>query len=80
MNYTNGVQIRIGDHVIVEKNVEGVVVCDYDIKSCLPGYDKWLTSDELESGGTLASGIMVETKELGFLYYAEQDEDISAKL
>ena len=80
MRYTNGIEIRIGDHVVVEKNVEGIVVCDYEKQCCLPGYDSWLTDLELVGGGTLASGVMIKTVQLGFLHYPEEDEDIVLKV
>ena len=77
MNYiADGVQIRIGDQVIVEGNVAGTVVCDYDNQVCLGGYEKWLEKGQLADGGTLSSGVMIETKELGFLYYADEDQSI----
>lgn len=80
MNYKNGIEIKIGDHVLVEKDVQGIVVCDYDKQCCLPGFDSWLTNAELVGGGTLSSGVMIETKELGFLHYPEEDEDILLKV
>lgn len=77
MRYKNdGSAITLGDHVIVEGNVSGIVVCDFDKWRCLEGYEDWLTKEELVGGGKLASGVMIETSELGFLHYAEEDEDI----
>lgn len=72
----NDVPVKIGDQVIVEGNVTGIVVCDFDQKKCLDGYEDWLTDDELIGGGKLSSGIMVKTDELGFLHYPEEDDDI----
>jgi hypothetical protein len=69
-------EIKVGDRVIVEGNVHGQVVCDYDKRVCLPGYEQWLESRPMADGTVLASGIMVETSELGFLYYASEDVDI----
>ncbi|MBI3898505.1 MAG: hypothetical protein HY308_09445 [Gammaproteobacteria bacterium] len=76
MRYKNGTEINVGDHVLVEGNVRGTVVCDYDKRECLDGYDSWLTKEELVGGGTLSSGVMIETDELGFLHYPEDDDDI----
>lgn len=73
----NGKPIQVGDIVLVEGNVEGLVVCDYEKAKCLPGYEGWLTRDELVGGGTLSRGIMVKTDELGFVHYDEEDVDIS---
>ena len=72
----SGEVICLGDCVVVEGDVSGVVVCDYDLQKCLAGYEKWLSNEELVGGGRLSKGVMIETKELGFLYYANEDEGI----
>jgi hypothetical protein len=69
-------EIKVGDRVIVEGNVHGTVVCDYDNQVCLPGHERWLETRPMADGTVLASGIMVETSELGFLYYAIEDAEI----
>jgi hypothetical protein len=77
MNYKkDGREIRVGDEVLVEGNVSGVVVCDFEKWDCVGGYESWLTKDKLVSGDTLSSGVMIKTAELGFLHYAEEDDDI----
>lgn len=76
MHYVDTSEIKVGDRVIVEGNVHGMVVCDYDNQVSLPGYEHWLESRPMADGTVLASGIMVETSELGFLYYADEDADI----
>ncbi|MBI3563205.1 MAG: hypothetical protein HY080_15985 [Gammaproteobacteria bacterium] len=77
MRYKNdGTEITLGDSVLVEGNVHGIVVCNVDTWQCLEGYESWLTREELVGGGKLSSGVMIKTDELGFLYYAENDEDI----
>lgn len=73
----DGSEIRIGDDVLVEKNVRGRVVCDFDKRECLPGYDKWLTQEVLVGGSTLSTGIMIETKEMGLVHYPAEDEQIA---
>ena len=72
-----GEMIVVGDLVMVEGNVRGRIVCDYDHRKCLDGYERWLTEEELVGGGYLSSGIMVETDELGFLHYPEEVAEIS---
>jgi hypothetical protein len=72
----NGLKIELGDHVLVEGDVCGVVVCDFDSWRCVDGYEDWLSKEELVGGGKLSSGILVETKKLGFLQYAREDETI----
>jgi hypothetical protein len=71
-----GLPIQVGDHVIVEGNVRGIVVCDYDQGKCLEGYDDWLTKETLIGGGTLSKGVMVNTNELGFIHYPDEDDNI----
>ena len=70
---SDGSEINVGDRVLVEGNVRGLVVCDFDQWKCLEGYESWLTKEELVGGGKLSSGVMIETKELGFLHYADED-------
>lgn len=50
-----------------------MVVCDFDRWKCLEGYESWLNKEDLAGGGELSSGFMIETKELGFLHYADED-------
>ena len=77
MRYTSdNSEISVGDHVVVEGNVRGVVVCDFDRRQCLNGYEEWLTQEALVGGGTLSRGVMVETQELGMLHYPVEDADI----
>lgn len=73
---SDGSEVRIGDNVLVETNVRGRVVCDFDKRECLPGYDRWLMQETLVGGGTLSTGIMVETKEMGLVHYPSEDEGI----
>ena len=72
----DGTEIILGDQVLVEGNVPGFVVCNFDTWQCLEGYESWLTKEDLVGGGKLSSGVMIKTNELGFLHYAEEDEDI----
>ena len=77
MKYTDsGKKINAGDLVFVENRARGLVICDYDDWVCVPGYERWLTKAELVGGGTLSSGIMVESKELGFIHYSQDDDDV----
>ncbi|NHL65002.1 hypothetical protein [Burkholderia ambifaria] len=73
---SSGLDIHIGDHVIVEGDVAGLVVCDFDKHQCVDGYDDWLIDQELVGGGKMSEGILVETKALGFLYYSSEDDEI----
>jgi hypothetical protein len=69
-------EIHAGDHVLVEGDVPGVVVCDFDNWQAIAGYEGWLTKEELVGGGKLSSGIMVETKDLGMVHYPSEDDRI----
>ncbi|NOT88218.1 MAG: hypothetical protein HOP03_08540 [Lysobacter sp.] len=77
MKYLKGDRdIRVGDVVNVEGNVRGLVVCDFDNWLCAVGYDSWLTKEEMVGGGRLDKGVLIETEDLGMLYYAEPDQTI----
>lgn len=77
MKYSkDGRSIRVGDSVLVEGNVEGVVVCDLDQWQCLSGYEGWLSKDEMIGGASLLSGVLIETSEIGMVHYSEPDDEI----
>ena len=77
MHYKNdGTTITVGDHVLIEGNAQGIVVCDFSLWQCLDGYEDWLTKEELVGGGRLSCGVMIKTDQLGFIHYAEEDENI----
>jgi len=77
MKYSNGRRsIRVGDSVLVEGNVEGVVVFDLDHWQCLSGYEGWLTKDEMIGGGSLLSGVLIETSAIGMVLYSEPYDEI----
>ena len=51
---------------------EGVVVCDFDSRKFAEGYEGWnMPTVELLGGGTLSSGIMIDTVEAGLVHYVE---------
>ena len=76
MKYVSGKPIKVGDKVVVEGDVDGVVVCDFDSGTSLDGFSDWDSSVKLESGGNLSSGVLIQTEKLGLLHYPEEDEDI----
>ena len=48
----------------------GIVVCDFDTRTFLAGYDDWDTPDvEMLGGGFLSSGVMIETQQAGLIHY-----------
>ena len=76
MRYSTGQQIKVGDQVVAD-GMTGLVVCDFDNREFLDGYDGWdMPSVEMLGGGTLSSGVMIETQEAGLIHYPEQDEGI----
>lgn len=72
----DGSDIAVGDRVMVEGNVHGLVVCDFDRWQCLKGFESWLTKEKLGDDATFSSGVMVKTEELGFLHYPDEDQSI----
>lgn len=76
MNYSNGQQIKVGDQVVAD-GMAGRVVCDFDNREFLDGYEGWdMPTVEMLGGGTLSSGVMIETEEAGLVHYAEEHEGI----
>jgi hypothetical protein len=73
MNYSTGERIKVGDRVIAD-GMTGVVVCDFDNREFLEGYSNWdMPSVEMLGGGTLSSGVMIETVEAGLVHYANDE-------
>jgi hypothetical protein len=71
MHYDTGHEIRVGDEVIAD-GMRGVVVCDFDSRKFAEGYEGWnMPTVELVGGGTLSSGIMIDTVEAGLVHYVE---------
>ncbi|WP_322416346.1 hypothetical protein [Mesorhizobium huakuii] len=69
MQYETGRTIRVGDEVIAD-GMKGVVVCDFDNREFAEGYEGWdMPGIEMLGGGTLSSGVMVETIEAGMIHY-----------
>ena len=69
MKYANGQTITVGDQVMVD-GMAGVVVCDFDGRKFADGYQDWdMPSVEMLGGGTLDSGIMVNTAAAGLIHY-----------
>ena len=67
----SNIKISLGDKVIIDHDVSGIVVCDFDEGICLETYESWLTKEELVGGGYLNSGIMVKTESVGFVHCVE---------
>lgn len=77
MKYANGQTIRVGDDVIAD-GMTGVVVCDFDNRNFMDGYERWdLPTVEMLGGGIMSSGIMVNTAEAGLIHYEPGSGDIS---
>ena len=52
-------------------------MCDFDNQGFLNGYEGWnMPTVEMLGGGTLSSGVMIETKEAGLVHYPQEDEGI----
>ena len=71
MQYDTGHEIGVGDEVIAD-GMRGWVVCDFDSRQFAEGYEGWdMPTTELVGGGTLSSGIMIDTVEAGLIHYVE---------
>lgn len=68
--------IRVGDSVLVENGVEGLVVCDFEDKEYEPGYEDWSAGFCAAASGIPVKGIMVSTAEYGLIYYESEDDSI----
>lgn len=73
MNYQTGEQMKVGDEVVAD-GMSGLVVCDFDSREFLEGYSDWDTPDlEMDGGGTLSSGVMIQTVEAGLVHYENEE-------
>lgn len=71
MQYATGQKIKVGDKVVAD-GMNGVVVCDFDNREFAEGYETWdMPTTEMLGGGTLSSGVMIETVEAGMIHYVE---------
>ena len=69
MKYASGEMVKIGDEVIAD-GMRGKIVCDFDNRQFMVGYESWDTpTGEMVGGGYTSSGVMVETTEAGLIYY-----------
>lgn len=71
MFYEDGRQIEVGDSVLAD-GMTGIVIADFGHRQFLPGHEHWdMPGVEMLGGGTLSSGIMVETIEAGAIHFPE---------
>ena len=76
MKYVTGQEMKVGDAVIADE-MTGVIVCDFDNREFAPGYADWDMPDvEMLGGGTLSSGVMIDTVEAGLIHYDHGTGDI----
>lgn len=69
MRYSTGEVVAIGDEVLAD-GMRGVIVCDFDNLLFADGYDDWgMPTAEMIGGGTLSSGVMINTNEAGLIHY-----------
>jgi len=77
MKYTsNGDEIQIGDSVSVEDGAEGTVVCDFDARLCVSGYEDWFAHNGATVDGIPSRGILVKTGKYGLIHYEDEDDAI----
>ncbi len=76
MRYATGEEVAVGDEVVAD-GMAGVIVCDFNNRRFLDGYESWDTPEiEMVGDGTLSDGVMIKTVEAGMIYYENMDEDI----
>lgn len=76
VRYISGQMMRVGDEVVAD-GMPGVIVCDFDNREFAEGYGDWdLPEVEMLGGGTLSSGVMVNTLEAGLVHYPDGAGDI----
>jgi hypothetical protein len=77
MRYTTGQEMAVGDEVLAD-GMSGVIVCDFDNHVFAEGFEGWdMPTIELPGGGTLSSGVLVETKEAGLVHYESGTSGVS---
>jgi len=70
MRYSNGKEIKIGDHLRIGRQDEGIVVATLDTGKFLDGYPA-------EEWSYLQRGILVSTQKVGLTHYLDQDEELT---
>ena len=69
MLYAAGHAMMIGDEVIAD-GMSGIIVCDFDNRKFLAGYEGWdMPSVEMSNGETRSSEVMIDTVEAGLVHY-----------
>lgn len=69
LNYPDGQEARIGDHVRLGDDDGGVVVCSIDL-------DEYSEKHPREQWSYLGAGVMIEFPKYGLIHYVEPDEDL----
>lgn len=68
MNYADGNEARLGDHVQMGDDKSGIVVCDLDRGEFSPEHP-------IEQWGYLRKGCMVEFGNFGVIHFPQTDPD-----
>ena len=68
MDYADGRQVRLNDHVGFDED-EGVVVCSMDTDEYTDAYPK-------KDWAYLKKGVMIDFSKLGLVYFGEKDMDL----
>lgn len=58
-------------------DVVGIVICDFNTKQCLQGFEDWLTDHELLGGGMESC---VKTEKLGYVHYSDPNEGVRGQI
>jgi hypothetical protein len=71
MKYLDGQEIMAGDLVAVSPVSRGVVLCDFEARSCVQGFD-WQPWED-----SLKSGVLIEAEKEGLVHFPSGDPDLA---
>ncbi|EKS9795043.1 MULTISPECIES: hypothetical protein [Burkholderia] len=67
---------KVGDSVLVEDGVEGVVVCDFDGSQFFPGFEDWSPGASVVKDSVPNKGVLIESRRYGLIHYENEDDSI----
>ena len=70
MTYLDGQAMLVGDLLKVSPESRGVILCDFESRRCVQGFDwrPWAAS--------LTSGVLVEAEKEGLIHFTIADPDL----
>jgi hypothetical protein len=71
MKYLDGQEIMAGDLLAVSPVSQAVVLCDFDSRRCVQGFD-WQPWED-----ALTSGVLIEAEKEGLVHFPTADPDLA---